>query len=230
MVTSSDLTPRRGESCGESAASYRRPGHLRVVVDNRRDMSNKIIKFYNRWLYDMESKLRGRLETLKDDLRSDDEETRNQATEEADEILNWLYLPPKALSEEDQLQRVEAALKDEQVSAKDRLAAVRRAGRSTGRTRGRPRTETAQQAIRALSLHYATTLSWREIALDVRGCKHKRPNLERSCPACGDAIREAAGRLEKFLKSIGYDFDFPPGRELDAGSRLELLQLWQPKK
>jgi hypothetical protein len=55
-----------------------------------------------------------------------------------------------------------------------------------------------------LSLHYGTKLSWREIALTVKGCNHRRPNLERSCESCGDAIREAAGRLDTFIISLGF--------------------------
>lgn len=193
-------------------------------------MNDEVLRFINDWLYDMGRALRDRLETLKDDLHSDDEHAREQATEEAAKILNWLYLPPPPLSSEEKLRRVTAASNDEKLSPTDRLAAARRAIRSTGRARGHPRTETAQQAIRALTLHYATPMSWREIALHIRGCKHKRPNLERSCDKCGDAIRDAAGRLEEFLKSIGHNCNFPPGRELDENSRIELLRLWQAKK
>ncbi len=87
-----------------------------------------------------------------------------------------------------------------------------------------------QLAIRALSLHYATPLSWREIALAVKGCNHKRPNPERSCFSCGDAIRDAAGRLETFLKSIGHDLDFTRGRDLDEETQAQLLSLWRPKE
>jgi hypothetical protein len=193
-------------------------------------MNDEVLQFINDWLYDMGRALKDRLDTLKDDLRSDDEHIQQQATQEATEILGWLYPPAKPLSQEQQLQRVAAALRNEALSPEDRLTAVKFAGRSTGRTVGRPRTETAQHAIRALTLFYATPLSWREIALDVKGCEHKRPNPERSCAKCGDAIREAAGRLENFLKSIDYKFDFLPGRELDESSRIELLQHWQTKK
>ena len=120
----------------------------------------------------------------------------------------------------------EAALQDEDLSPADRRTAALRAGRSTGRPRGRPRDETSQQAIRALGLHLATSMSWREIALEIRGCNHDRPNPERSCEPCGEAIRNAATRLEALLKKIGYDFTFPRGRELDEKSRLEILRLW----
>jgi hypothetical protein len=43
--------------------------------------------------------------------------------------------------------------------------------------RGRPRTA-AQYAVPALVLHLTTPKSWRQIALELRGCKH-------FCPACG---------------------------------------------
>jgi hypothetical protein len=186
--------------------------------------------FASRWLYSIQHTLQNHLESLRDDLASDDEQVRKRARDEAWEILDWLYPPPPPLSKAAQLQRVEAALKDQKLSDEDRLAAVRRAGRSTGRARGRPRTETAQHAIRALSLHYATPMSWREIALAVKGCKHKRPKLERSCYACGDAIRDAAGRLENFLISIGHDLDFTRGRDLDERTLAQLIELWRPKE
>lgn len=199
-------------------------------------MSNGLIEFYNRWLYDIESKLRGHLESLKDDLRSDDEDTRKLATEEADEILNWLYLPPKPLSEADQLQRMEDAFKDGKMSAKEKVAAVRRAGRSTGRAKGRPRDETSRLAIRALGLHLATGMSWREIAMRLKGCDHERPlpawqkprkrNPALSCDDCGDAMRVAVYRLRNFLKQLGFEEDVPLGTDLDEQSRKELLKLW----
>jgi hypothetical protein len=200
-------------------------------------MSNGLIEFYNRWLYDMGSKLRGRLETLKDDLRSDDEDIRKHATEEADEILDWLYLPPKPLSDAEQLQRVEEALKDGKMSAKERLAVVRRAGRSTGRAKGRPRDETSRLAIRALGLHLATGMSWREIAMKLKGCDHKRPlparqkprkrNPALSCDDCGEAMRVAVYRLRSFLKQLGFEEeDVPLGKDLDEESRMEILKLW----
>jgi hypothetical protein len=158
------------------------------------------------------------------------------ATEEADEILNWLYPPPKPLSEADQLQRVEEALKDGKMSAKDRLAAVRRVGRSTGRTKGRPRDETSRLAVRALGLHLATGMSWREIAMRLKGCVHERPlparqkprkrNPALSCEDCGEAIRVAVYRLRSFLKQLGFEDDVPLGKDLDEESRMEILKLW----
>jgi hypothetical protein len=199
-------------------------------------MGNGLAGFYNRWLYDIESKLRGRLETLKDDLRSDDEDTRKLATEEADRILDWLYLPPKPLSEAEQLQRMEDALKDGKMSAKEKRAAVLRAGRSTGRAKGRPRDATSRLAVRALGLHLATGMSWPEIAMKLKGCDHKRPlppkqkprkrNPALSCEDCGDAIRVAVYRLRSFLKRIGFEDEVSLGKDLDEESRKEIRKLW----
>jgi hypothetical protein len=168
-------------------------------------MSDETIQFVNRWLYNIELILRDRLESLKDDLCSDDEATSARASNEAGEILDWLMPPSPPLSHSEQLQRIQAALQDEGLSPADRRTAALRAGRSTGRPRGRPRDETSQQAIRALGLHLATSMSWREIALEIRGCKHSRPNPERSCEPCGKAMQNAANRLESFLKAIGHD-------------------------
>jgi hypothetical protein len=198
-------------------------------------MSKVSVEFYSRWLYDIESKLRRRLETLKDDLRSDDEDTRKLATGEAGKILNWLYLPPKPLSKADQLQRMEDAFKDGKMSAKEKLTAALRAGRSTGRAKGRPRDETSRLAVRALGLHLATDMSWREIAMRLKGCSHERPlparqeprkrNPALSCGDCGEAMRVAVYRLRSFLKQLGFE-DVLLGIDLDEESRKELLKLW----
>jgi hypothetical protein len=193
-------------------------------------MQNGLAGFASRWVYDTRRVLERHLEGLKDDLASDDDGIREKASEQAIQILDWLHPPLPPPSNAERLQGVQAVIADETLSATEKLAAVQRAGRSTGRRRGRPRTETAQLAIRALSLHYATPMSWREIALAVKGCKHKRPNPERSCHACGDAIRDAAGRLESFLISIGHDLDFTRGRDLDEKTQAQLLELWQPKE
>ena len=196
-------------------------------MHNRKDMGDETLEFINRWLYDIQRTLELRLETLKEDLHSDDEATARHAEDEAIKILDWLYRPLPPLSKEEQLERVKTAITDEKLSAEQKLAAALRLGRSTHRRRGRPRDETSQYAIRALTLHYATRLSWRKIALAVRGCKHKRPNSERSCTACGESIRQAAIRLQKFILGIGYNSDFPRGVALDKASQLELDRLWQ---
>ena len=197
------------------------------VMHNRNDMGDETLEFINRWLYDIQRVLEVRLETLKDDLRSHDDATAKRAEDEADKILDWLYRPLPPLSKEEQLERVKTAITDDRLSPEQRLAAALRLGRSTRHRRGRPRDETSQLAIRALTLHYATRLSWRKIALAVRGCKHKRPNPERSCTACGESIRQAAIRLQRFLLKIGYDSDFPRVVALDKASQVELERLWQ---
>lgn len=190
-------------------------------------MPSQFVELVNGWLYGVNVMLRRRLENLKEDLASEDKATNRHATKEASQILAWLMPPSCRISDTDKLRRIEAHLSDGGLSTeKQQLASIRRAVRATGRTRGRPRDETSQQAIRALTLRYATSLSWREIALEIRGCKHHRPKLERSCMPCGEAIRNAAMRLEAFLKEIGYDLPFPRGGELDEVSRQELLEVW----
>lgn len=178
-------------------------------------------------------------EILKDDLRSDDEHLRQQATQEATEILDWLSAPPEPLSQEQQLQRVAAALNDTTLPAEHRLAATRRAVRSTGRARGRSRDETTRLAVRALGLHLATGMSWREIAMRLKGCVHERPvpprqkprrrNPNLSCDDCGEAMRVAVYRLRRFLTQLGYQENIPLGKELDEKSRMELRKLWASK-
>lgn len=208
----------------------RRCKHHLAVVHNRRNMVDQALRLINRWLFDVEHKLRNRLDALTDDMRSDDDATAEQAAEEASKILDWLYPTPHPLSNEQQLQRASAVIADDSLSPEQRLAAAKRALRSTRQGRGRPRDETSQLAIRALTLHYATRLSWREIALTVRGCNHKRPNPERSCSPCGESIRQAAIRLQKFLKTLGHDPVVQRGIDLDTASQLELERLWQVEK
>jgi hypothetical protein len=113
------------------------------------------------------------------------------------------------------------------LSEDERLAAMLRTGRSTGRRRGRPRNETSQHAIEAFTWYLATPLSWHEIAVKVKGCKHPRPNpKQRSCRPCGDAIRDAVGRPEKFLKSKGYHPNLPRRVELGRMSPTGLKRLF----
>jgi len=162
-------------------------------------MTSEIDKFIHDWVHDVELILKRRLEDLKEDLRSDDEDLSIAAADEAGEILNWLYPPLPPLAPDAKLQATKHALNDDRLSDEQKLVAARRAMRSTGRRRGRPRSETSQYAIQALSLRSETAMSWREIALKLKGCNHKRPKPERSCEPCGEAIREAAERLRKML-------------------------------
>jgi hypothetical protein len=182
-------------------------------------MEDDVTTFINRCVYDVDRILRSALDALRDDLCSEDKDTAGRATKDATEILDWLYPATPAISVQERLKKAKDAINNQALSETEQLVALRRAARSTGRPRGRPRTETAQDAIRAFSMHLATPLSWREIALRVKGCNHKRPSpLQRSCPACGDAIRDAAGRLEKFLLSKGYYSGVPRRLELEPAS------------
>ncbi len=103
-------------------------------------MKDGLAGFASRWVYDTQRVLERHLEGLKDDLASADDEIRDNASEQATQILDWLYPPLPPPSDADRLQSVEAVLADVSLSPTERLAAVRRAGRSTGRRRGRPRT------------------------------------------------------------------------------------------
>jgi hypothetical protein len=191
---------------------------MRILLPDMHNytMNDEVDAFIYRYSHDVDSILRDYLENLKDDLRSEDAPIRAQAEKLADQILDWLLPPLPPLSAQARLSRAQQAANDPTLTDEQKALAVARAARSTGRRRGRPRTDTAQHAIRALTLFYArghrkgetskaNPSTWREIALGVKGCNHRRPNLERACEHCGDAIREAAGRLEKFLISIGHN-------------------------
>lgn len=194
-----------------------------LIVHNRESMADDFTELLNRCVYNVEHILKSALASLIDDLTSENENTAELAERTAEEILDWLAPSPKrALSAEEKLRRIQEIVLDEKMPVQAQLSAVAAVNRSTGRRRGRPRSETAQQAIRAFSLHLATPMSWREIALHVKGCNHGRPNPERSCVPCGDAIRDAVGRLEAFLRSKGYHFTFSRRIDLDRMSTDDL--------
>jgi hypothetical protein len=151
-------------------------------------------------------------------------------------ILDWLSAPLPPLSPSERWERALAASQSEVGTPEERLSAVMHAARSTGRGRGRPRDETSQLAIRALALHLATGLSWREIAMRLKGCTHEKPKPPRqkprkrnpnlSCQECGEAMRNAAFRLRRFLKKLGFEDDVPLGNSFDEAARLEFRRLW----
>lgn len=149
--------------------------------------------------HDIEMVLKRRLENLKDDLRSDDLATSQAVCEEAGEILDWLSPPLPPLAADAKLQAARLVLEEKGLSTEERRAVALRALRSTGRPRGRPRSETSQHAIQALSLRSATAMSWREIALKLKGCNHTRPKPERSCVPCGEAIRASEESAHSLL-------------------------------
>lgn len=187
-------------------------------------------KMLDEWVYNVKGTLEKALDNLKDDLMSDDESTSETAANEASAILDWLCLSTPSLSDEERMRRAGDVIKNTFLSKSEQLAALQRITHSTGRRRGRPRTETCQYAIRALTLHLATARSWREIALEITGCKHRRPNPEeRSCVPCGNSIRAAAIRLEKFLSSKSLLPRAPRRLELDKMSSSEIERVWSER-
>jgi hypothetical protein len=185
-------------------------------------MADDLTELLNRFAYDIERILKNALGKLSHDLDSGDERTQELAANEIDEILDWLLPPPKPLSKEAKLQKVKEIFGNRTLSEREKADLAKKILCSTGKPKGRPRTETAQHAIKAYSLHLSTPMSWREIALKVVGCKHERPNPERSCESCGDAIRDAVGRLDEFLQHKGYRPNVPRRIDLDKMSASEI--------
>jgi hypothetical protein len=114
-----------------------------------------------------------------------------------------------------------AVMRDDSLTTAEKIAQVD-AILHPKRKRGRPRTETVQIAIRALSMHRkgqglrevkkkghkrrlvpTEKMDWRTIAMKLIGCKHVGNTVTRSCVPCGDAIAQAVRRLERTLKEIG---------------------------
>ena len=133
--------------------------------------------FADRWAYDLERTLRSRLDALVDRLDCEDAQVRQQAEKEADDILSLLYGPVKSESREERQRSIEEALVKSGLPPARIRALARRESRFTGRAAGRPR-ELGPSAVRALTLRLTTTKSWREIALEVKGCSH-------ICSSCG---------------------------------------------
>jgi hypothetical protein len=167
-------------------------------------MASEVNAFITNWLHDVERVLRRKLESSKEHLLSDDESEQDAAASLVSQILDWLYPPSNTpISDEHRLLLMQQVMGI--ADAAERNKAMLRIARTTGRRKGRPRDESSQYAIRALTLRRSTNKSWREIALELRGCEHERPNPERSCPACGEKMRQAVMRLERFLTSQGLD-------------------------
>jgi hypothetical protein len=199
-------------------------------------MAKEVIAFINRYLYDVERLLRDHLDTLKEELLSEDEQTSQKASKQAEMIMEWLSPQPPPLSALQRLAVASGIDQNNELSELEKNAAISRAMRSTGRRSGRPRDETSRLAVRALGLHRATAMSWREIALKLKGCSHKQspPPRQRarkrnptlSCEECGETMRIAVVRLRRFLKGLGYEEHFPLGTQLDEESRIELDRMW----
>ena len=148
----------------------------------------------NRWVYDVRGLLVSQLESLRDDLRSDDAETRAAAQSQVDKVLDWLYLPTiangKDAGDAGDAEHIEQALIAAGVPPAQRKAMLA-ASRVTGRKVGRPRTAKLN-AVEAFRLHLQTGKTWRQIVFDLKGaCKHR-------CKKCGDVPRRRVdiGRLD----------------------------------
>lgn len=165
------------------------------------DMADDLTEILNRWVYDIEGILARALEDLRDHLESADPERAKMAKAEAHEILGWLHPLQQRITERTKKKRIEEIF-SAKLPPQEMAVLFRKIDRSTGRPRGRPRTSRTN-AIMAFSLHLQTRMSWREIALRVTGCEHAHPK-KLACKTCAEKVREAVGRLDKFLRARGY--------------------------
>jgi hypothetical protein len=164
-------------------------------------MGSDADRFIYKWLYDVQHELECALYVAKYDLLDGDEAEQKKAAEKVVAILGELS-PPRSAEARQQL--AEAVMRDESITAAEKIARVD-AILNPKQKRGRPRTETVQQAIRALSMHRAGHGDWRTIALKVRGCNHFERSETKSCKYCGEAIAQSVRRLEKVLRKLGID-------------------------
>jgi hypothetical protein len=153
------------------------------------------------YLMDAEAILRRRLANLPEEARSEDPEIAEDAMEEAEQILRWLPVEPSSIPEE----RADAIMADKSRPLEERIKALQRAAKATI-VRGRPRsTDSLLEGNRALLLRYGLGWSWRRVALEVGGCRHKGREQDASCKACGQRVRKSAERLQRVLELAGYD-------------------------
>lgn len=152
------------------------------------------------WLCDVERMLRHELDKAVDLVDSRNPAVRKAASQRAEQILQWLEgdAPPK--SDEYRISQVREIVNDVNLSLTQQVVALKRVLASSGKRRGRPRTENGC-AVTALSMHLAG-VDWRVIASQLRGCTHKGSTPIRSCPACRDSIRNISERLESFLQTL----------------------------
>ena len=181
-------------------------------------MSDPVETLLDRWVYDIDGLLLRRLQSLVEDRHSGDAETRRRAAKQMEQLFEWRGPPLSYLTDRERLQRIGELSSEEKLSPAEKLAEIRSVLIAPRRRPGRPRTD-GPEAIQALTLHLKMPLTWCEIAKQVKGCEHPHSDKERSCPECGDAIRDAVGQLEKFLCRIGLYPDIDRRKAPDASSR-----------
>lgn len=86
-------------------------------------MGHEVVQLVNDWLYDVDRFLRNRLDSLKEDLVSEDPETQSKATREVEQILDWLYLPLPPLSATERLEKALSLSQQDDLSTDDKEAA-----------------------------------------------------------------------------------------------------------
>jgi hypothetical protein len=147
------------------------------------------------WVFDPERRMWSHLDSLKDDLRSDDPEVHAAAEEKVLPVLVRLLpsLTGEAASRAmaEQRESLRRKLADQGVPnhiIEGAVKAVR------VRERGRPRSRNFD-AIAGLRLYWFERKSWRDIVLEVSGsCKYR--GCKSYCAKCGDVARSTKlGRL-----------------------------------
>lgn len=174
------------------------------MTDHQKSLSN-FDKFIYDNLYDIANVLRKHRSGVLDDLQytTDEDERRNILTEVA-KIDGWLTPLDKRDACEQALAKIRIVLEDRNISPENAWKRVQRLATSSGARVGRPRNGVGLHAIRALTIKRSTNKPWSEIALELRGCKHRHPP-GRSCDRCKEALRNAVSRLQQFLRRTGID-------------------------
>lgn len=182
----------------------------------------EVDRFIETWLTDVFQHLERERHIAADDLLNGDEAEQQKASERI-AVICGLLSPP--LSAEERNEKAEAVKGNSALTTAEKIAYID-AILHPKRKRGRPQTETVQNAIDALSLYRkgkatlgvikkkpgrkeskrrlgaVDRMDWREIAKKVIGCKHNASTATLSCQCCADAIERAVSRLNRTLKEI----------------------------
>ncbi len=182
-------------------------------------MTSEMDKFLYTWAYNIERVLARQLDALQYDLDSSDEQLRERAEREIPEFRSWLDPPVKG----------KRGRGRPRTRANDAIRALTLHVSTTKSWR--------QIAMEVYGCEHACTKCGRRKGKPFEGGRkigpccptcsgsliRTKPDNERSCFACGDAVREAVGKLVKFLKRKR--LYLPPLKDLERMSPAELQQL-----
>lgn len=139
------------------------------------------------WTFDPERRMWSYVESLKDDLLSDDPEVVAKAEQKILSTLEWLTPPAAEVSKRISEQRENIRSQLSKLDLPKHVVEAMVGAVKVERQRGRPRSRNFD-AIAGLRLRWFERKEWREIVLEISGsCKARKCPFY--CPECGDVFR-----------------------------------------